>query len=101
MSGIRIARTAGPEGGRYATLVDGHECELTYRLDRADGHPVMAIDRTYVAKSLSGRGVGLALLERAVADARDEGLLIDPRCSFVRAQMARRPEWSMCLARPL
>jgi len=101
MNEIPVTRTANPEGGRYVARLNGHECELCYHFTMMDGRSVVVIDRTYVDKSLSGRGVGLALLERALADARAEGVLIDPQCSFVRAQMARRPEWSACLARPL
>jgi predicted GNAT family acetyltransferase len=47
-----------------------------------------------VPEALKGRGVGQALVEALVADARAQGFTIVPLCPFVRAQYARHPEWS-------
>jgi predicted GNAT family acetyltransferase len=51
-------------------------------------------DHTGVPEALKGRGVGQALVEALVADARAQGFTIVPLCPFVRAQYARHPEWS-------
>ena len=51
-------------------------------------------DHTGVDDSLRGTGVGKALVERLVADARKENFRIVPLCSFVKAQYRRHPEWS-------
>ena len=45
------------------------------------------------ADALRGRGVGQALVERAVLDARREGFRIIPLCPFARAQFERHPAW--------
>jgi predicted GNAT family acetyltransferase len=42
---------------------------------------------------LRGRGVGQALVERAVLDARLEGFRIIPLCPFAKAQFERHPAW--------
>jgi predicted GNAT family acetyltransferase len=47
-----------------------------------------------VDDSLRGTGVGKALVERLVDDARGEQLKIVPRCSFVKALFQRHREWS-------
>ena len=87
---IAIHREEGETRGRYATTVDGHEAELTYsRLGAAR----IIIDHTGVPDALRGRKVGVALVARAVADARAEGRLIVPLCPFAKAQIARHPEW--------
>ena len=51
-------------------------------------------DHTEVDDSLRGMGVGIALVERLVADARNEAFTVVPLCPFVRAQSQRHPEWS-------
>jgi predicted GNAT family acetyltransferase len=77
-------------GGRWVTVVDGHEAEMTY--SRAS--PVLVIiDHTEVPDALRGRSVGQALVQRAVDDARREGFRIIPLCPFAKSQFQRHPEW--------
>lgn len=80
--------------GRYVLTVDGQEAEMTYaRLgDR------MVIDHTYVPPSLRNRGLALALVTRAVEDARTQHLKIVPVCSYARAEIAAHAEWRDVLA---
>jgi predicted GNAT family acetyltransferase len=91
-----IRRETSPRGGRYVTLVEGHEAELTYY---RDGEGRIVIDHTGVPQALGGRGIGLALLKRAVEDARAESIKIVPACSYAAAQIARRPELQDVLAK--
>jgi predicted GNAT family acetyltransferase len=77
-------------GGRWAVVVDGHEAEMTY--SRASP-TLIIIDHTEVPDALRGRGVGQALVERAVLDARLEGFRIIPLCPFAKAQFERHPAW--------
>ncbi|MZR14684.1 N-acetyltransferase [Maritimibacter sp. DP07] len=88
---IEITREDGETKGRYVAVVDGHEAELTF--SRLGSVSVIA-DHTGVPEALKGRGVGQALVEALVADARAQGFTIVPLCPFVRAQYARHPEWS-------
>jgi len=82
-------------GGRYVLTVDGQESELTY--SRADDR--MLITHTYVPPALRGGDLGLALVRRAVEDARAKQLKIVPICPYVKLQIARRPQWQDVLAR--
>lgn len=77
-------------GGRWVTVVDGHEAEMTY--SRASP-ALIIIDHTEVPDALRGRGVGQALVQRAVDDARREGFRIIPLCPFAKGQFQRHPEW--------
>ena len=79
-----------PSGGRWAVVVDGHEAEMTY--SRASP-TLIIIDHTEVPDALRGRGVGQALVERAVLDARREGFRIIPLCPFARSQFERHAAW--------
>ena len=90
-----IHREEGETKGRYGVVVDGYGAELTY--SRA-GETRIIIDHTGVPRELSGRGVGRALVARAVADARAEGKLIIPLCPFAKAEIAKHPEWRDVLA---
>ncbi|MBV7394056.1 GNAT family N-acetyltransferase [Mameliella sediminis] len=85
-----IHREENDSKGRYWTVVDGHEAEMTFsRL----GSTQIIIDHTGVPDALRGKGVGVKLVERAVLDARSEGRKIVPLCPFAKAQIARHPEW--------
>ena len=81
--------------GRYVTVIDGHEAELTF-VRNAGG--VLLADHTGVPDALGGKGVGKALVHRLVEDARALGLRIVPACSFVDAQFRRNPDWKDLLA---
>lgn len=87
---MEITREDGTSGGRYTTLVDGHEAEMTF--SRASPRLII-IDHTGVPDALRGRGVGQALALHAVEDARAGGWKIVPLCPFFKAQVARHKEW--------
>jgi uncharacterized protein len=91
----RIEHEEHATAGRYVLTVEGQESELAY--SRADGR--MHITHTYVPPALRGRDLGLALVARAVADARAKGIKIVPVCPYVKLQIDRRPEWQDVLAR--
>ena len=90
---ISITRSEHESKGRYEAHVKGHDGvgELTY--SRLSATKIIA-DHTGVDDTLRGLGVGKALVERLVADARAEDFRIVPLCSFVKAQSRRHPEWS-------
>ncbi len=95
MTGARIEPAAiqredRKTGGRWYVVVDGHPAETTF--SRASANLII-IDHTEVPDALRGRGVGQALISRAVADARAEGFRILPLCPFARSQFDRHAEW--------
>ncbi|MAK61531.1 MAG: GNAT family N-acetyltransferase [Ponticaulis sp.] len=95
MTDFEIRREETDTGGRYVTMVDGHEAEMTYS---KAGTKRIIIDHTGVPKELGGRGVGQALVERGVLDAREAGIKIIPLCPFAKAQIEKHPEWQDVLA---
>ena len=88
MDAFDIRKEDGETGGRYVTVVDGHEAEMTYS---KAGASRIIIDHTGVPKALGGRGVGVALVQRAVEDARAAGLKIIPLCPFATAPAPHSP----------
>lgn len=93
-----IEREVSPGHGRYVVhLPGGLEAEMTYRT-LADG--AIAIDHTYVPPEFRGASLAIRLVERGIADARQEGTKILPECSYVVAQFRRHPHWADLLHKP-
>jgi predicted GNAT family acetyltransferase len=90
MTDITITREETDTGGRYVAVVDGFEAEMTFS---KAGTSRIIIDHTGVPKELAGKGVGLALVERGVLDARAAGITIIPLCPYAKAQIGKHPEW--------
>ena len=90
---ITITREASETRGRYIAQIAGHDetGELTFSITSA---ALIIADHTGVPDVFRGMGVGLALVERLVADAREKGFKIVPLCPFVNAQRKRHPEWA-------
>lgn len=53
---------------------------------------------TEVPPQFGGRGIGSALVRRVLADARDQGLKVTPRCPLFAAHFQRHPEEADLLA---
>jgi len=47
---------------------------------------------TEVPPEFGGRGIGSALVRRVLADAREAGLKVTPRCPLFRTHFKRHPE---------
>lgn len=92
MSATSITREEGDTKGRYVAQVAGRagRGEMTY--SRA-GDTLIIVDHTDVDDSLRGLGVGAALAERLVADARAEGRRLIPLCPFFQRELGKHPEW--------
>lgn len=91
MSEITITRTDTPTKARYAAAIEGVEGESELTLSKVSKVLIIA-DHTGVPDSMRGMGVGKALVERLLADARAAGQRIVPLCPFVRAYDDRHKE---------
>jgi uncharacterized protein len=90
---MTIHREEGETKGRYWT---DSGAEMTYSVA---GAGLIIIDHTEVPASLNGKGVGVALVARAVEDARSQGKKIIPLCPYANAQFRRHAEWQDVLSR--
>ena len=95
---LAITRTDETSHGAYRAALPGADqpAELTWR---ALG-PLRIANHTYVPPAMRGQRVAQRLVEALVADAREQGFKIVPRCSYVAAQFRRHPEWADLLATP-
>jgi predicted GNAT family acetyltransferase len=93
MSELSITREMDARRGRYVAKIAGSnaEAELTFFRDDPD---VFVADHTGTPVALRGRGIATKLVERMVADARQEGFRIRPACPFVVALFSQHPDWS-------
>lgn len=94
--GVTVEREDGTSKGRYLVIIDGYEAEMTYS---RVGPRLIIIDHTFVPDAMRGRSVGVRMVQRAVEDARREGVSILPLCPFAKAQIQRHPEWQDVLQR--
>jgi len=81
--------------GRYGYRVGDDVAEMTYS---KAGDGLVVIDHTGVPDAFRGQGVGVALVSRAVEDARAAGKKVLPLCPFAAAQFRRHPEWADVLS---
>ncbi|WP_113912564.1 GNAT family N-acetyltransferase [Roseovarius dicentrarchi] len=84
MSDLNITYTETETKGRYAATQPGKTGEAELTTSKVSQTLIIA-DHTAVPDSMRGLGVGRALVERLIADARAKGQRIVPLCPFVRA----------------
>ena len=93
---LNLTDTPTPDGGgRYTTMVDGHE--LLVRYGRID-EKTIRVDYVGVPIEVGGRGLGHKLVKAVVDHARETGIKIVPVCSFAQAQFAKNRTWHDVLA---
>lgn len=88
---MQIERTEDGSRDTCRASRDGHTAEMTWSVA---GTRRIIIDHTAVPDAFRGQGVGKALVERAVADARAEGRRVLPLGTFATAQFRRNPAWA-------
>ena len=89
---MEIGHRTTPDGGIFIADEDGKRMGyLSY--EWADD-TVFAIMHTVVEKAYQGRGVAKALLDAAVAFARENGYRIRPVCPYAEAVFNRDPSYA-------
>src|SRR5215207_7582485 len=74
---------------RFEAQVAGHLAVVEYQ--RAPG--LIVYTHTEVPDALEGRGIGSKLARTVLDYARAEHLAVVPSCPFIRAYIARHPEY--------
>jgi predicted GNAT family acetyltransferase len=88
---IKVERRQQGSHGAYFIELPGIErhAELTW----VDHEGVRHANHTFVPEDMRGLGIAGRLVDALIADARDQGFRIEPRCSYVAAAFKRHPEW--------
>lgn len=84
-----VSRRSDPD--RFEIAVDGQVVGFAEFVDR-DG--VRVFHHTEIAPEFGGRGLAGITVGTALAATREEGLRIDPVCSYVRRYVDTHPEWA-------
>lgn len=93
MTNMTITHQDQGDHGRYVAELEDEQA--TGHLDwEARGEDVRVATHTIVPEEIGGRGVAARLVEALVADAREQGFKIDPRCSYVARKFDEHPDWS-------
>jgi hypothetical protein len=96
-AGITITHHVQGAGGRYVAALEG-AAETGYLEwepgEEQGGKEVRIATHTIVPREIGGRGVAGALVERLIEDARRQGFLIRPDCSYVARKFAENPGWA-------
>lgn len=89
--GLELSHEQHGGSGTFILSLGGRRVgELLYAA-RSPG--VVAVNHTEVDDSLRGSGAARQLVEAVVTWARAENVKLVPRCSYVRAVLARMPAW--------
>ena len=83
------------QASRYEMQTEAGLAVLEYMRDGKR----LALVHTEVPRAVESRGLGAQLVKAALDDAMAQGLRIVPMCAFVRAYIARHPEYVTLVAR--
>jgi uncharacterized protein len=79
---------------RFELDAGGVTAFVTYRL----GDGVITLQHTETPPQARGRGIASQLIQGTLNAVRARGLKVVPRCDFVRAYIAKHPEYNDLLA---
>jgi predicted GNAT family acetyltransferase len=82
------------ESNRMELIVGDYTAFINYKLS----HQQIFLIHTEVPEELEGKGVGSAIVLKALQYAKDNELKIVPLCPFVQAYLKRHPEWNDVVA---
>ena len=74
---------------RFELDADGATAFLNYRIDGG----TITLQHTETPVALRGRGIASQLVQGVLANVRARGLKVVPRCDFVRAFLAKHPQY--------
>lgn len=98
---VSITHHAQGQGGKYIAEVAGSTHQGYLEWEPKTGLPQEAVasdvrvaTHTVVPPEIGGRGIAAQLVERLVADARQNDFKIVPQCSYVEAKFDEHPDWA-------
>ena len=90
---VTITHGSQGEGGKYVAHVEG-ESATGYLEWEPRGDNVRVATHTVVPRAIGGRGIAGLLVDRLIADAREEEFRIVPQCSYVAKKFDENPDWA-------
>ncbi len=98
---VTITHHAQGQGGKYVAQVEGESADGYLEWEPKTGLPdkevaddIRVATHTVVPREIGGRGVAGLLVDRLIADAREQGFKIVPQCSYVEKKFDENPDWA-------
>lgn len=93
MAELSITTHETETGGEYRAQPEGsdHTGKLEWR---NQGDNVRNANHTLVPREIGGQGIAAKLVNKLIADAREQGFKIVPSCSYVEKKFDENPDWS-------
>lgn len=82
--------TVNAAANRLELEAAGSTAFIEYKLS----HQTLFLVHTEVPPALEGKGVGSAIVQKALQYAKDNGYKIIPICPFVQSYLRRHKEWN-------
>lgn len=82
-----------PEARRFEARLGDHLAVAEYDLEP----DCITFTHTRVPDALAGRGIGSKLAKACLQSARDRGLQVKPKCSFIAGYIQKHPEYQALL----
>ena len=90
---VTIRHHVQGQGGKYVAHIEGES--VTGHLEwEPGGDDIRVATHTIVPDEIGGRGIAARLVERLIADAREQGFKIEPQCWYVAKKFDKNPDWS-------
>ncbi|WP_079504619.1 GNAT family N-acetyltransferase [Mesobacillus jeotgali] len=84
------------EDGRFVAK-DASGLEVGEVTFTRDGDEVLVVNHTGVDPDYRGQGIAEELVRHVAEKAKNEGLKIDPVCSYAKKELERKPKYSELL----
>lgn len=93
-SDVTITHHPHGKGGKYVAEIAGERATGYLEWEPGGSDEVRIATHTVVPKSIGGRGIAALLVDRLIADAREQGFRIEPQCWYVAKKFDANPDWA-------
>lgn len=87
---MKSAFVQNTEKKRFELHVENQIAFIDYMITNEN---VIYLTHTEVPESLSGKGVGSAVVEKTLEFLKDNSYKLVPQCSFIAKYVVKHPEW--------
>ena len=91
MNDVTITHEAVSKGGKYIATITG-ENTTGYLEWEPQGEGVRVATHTIVPPEIGGRGIAGLLVDRLIAEAREQGFKVVPQCWYVAKKFDKNPD---------